>query len=182
MERALNRLALERNSKVRTHIQDSFWDEYVNLVREVVVPYQWEALNDRVEGAEKSYAVNNFKIAAGEGEGQFGGMVFQDSDVAKWLEAVGYLLRSKRDPELEAIADDLIATIGKAQQADGYLNTYYTLKEPGKRWTNLTECHELYVAGHMIEAAVAYYEATGKRPILDIVMPDGGSYRRGIRG
>lgn len=154
---------------VKSRIDDSFWNYYAALVRDVVVPYQWEALNDRVEGAEPSHAVRNFKIAAGEAEGEFHGFVFQDSDVAKWLEAVAYLLEEKRDPELEAVADEMIALIGRAQQPDGYLNTYYTIKEPGNRWTNLTECHELYVAGHMIEAGVAYYEATGKRNLLDIV-------------
>ena len=150
-------------------IQDSFWSSYINLVRDVVVPYQWDALNDRIPNAEPSHAIKNFKIAAGLEQGEFYGMVFQDSDVAKWLEAVGYLLSTERDPELERIADEVIDIIAKAQHEDGYLNTYYTLKEPGKRWTNLAECHELYCAGHMIEAGVAYYQATGKHKILDVV-------------
>lgn len=150
-------------------IRDSFWTHYINLVRDVVVPYQWDALNDRIPGVEPSHAIQNFKIAAGETSGEFHGMVFQDSDVAKWLEAVAYLLATKRDPEMEKIADDVIDVIAKAQHEDGYLNTYFTLKEPGKRWTNLAECHELYCAGHMIEAAAAYFQATGKRKILDVV-------------
>ncbi|MDQ6420114.1 glycoside hydrolase family 127 protein [Paenibacillus sp. LHD-117] len=153
----------------KARIRDSFWSGYIDLVRDVVVPYQWEALNDRVPGAERSYAVSNFKIAAGDAQGEYGGMVFQDSDVAKWLEAVGYLLQTEPDPELERTADEMIDVIARAQHPDGYLNTYFTLKEPGKRWSNLAECHELYCAGHMIEAAVAYYEATGKRKILDVV-------------
>src|SRR5690606_10902891 len=135
----------------------------------VVVPYQWDALNDRIEATEPSGAIRNFKIAAGLEEGEFYGMVFQDSDVAKWLEAVSYLLESQPDPELESTADEVIEIIAKAQQEDGYLNTYYTLKEPGRRWSNLAECHELYCAGHMIEAGVAYYRATGKRKLLDVV-------------
>jgi uncharacterized protein len=151
------------------NIQDSFWSPYVQLVREVVVPYQWEAINDRIAGAEPSHAIRNLKIAAGEETGEFYGMVFQDTDVAKWLEAVGYLLQTGPDPELEQLADDVIDLIGRAQRADGYLNTYYTLKEPGNEWTNLCECHELYTAGHFIEAAVAYVQATGKKKILDIV-------------
>lgn len=150
-------------------IDDSFWSSYIKLVREVVVPYQWEALNDRVPEAEPSHAIHNFRIAAGLAEGEFYGMVFQDSDVAKWLEAVGYLLATQPDPELEQIADEVIELVAKAQHPDGYLNTYYTLKEPGKRWTNLCECHELYSAGHMIEAGVAYFQATGKRKLLDVV-------------
>ncbi len=150
-------------------IEDEFWSPYIKLVREVVVPYQWEALNDRIPEAEPSYAVKNFKIAAGLETGEFGGMVFQDSDVAKWLEAVSYLLQTKPDAALEQIADDMIDIIAKAQRPDGYLNTYFTLKEPDQRFTNLAECHELYCAGHMIEAAVAYFEATGKPKILDVV-------------
>ncbi|GIO88157.1 hypothetical protein J25TS5_50890 [Paenibacillus faecis] len=153
----------------QVHIQDEFWSYYINLVRDVVVPYQWDALNDRVNSAEPSGAVRNFKIAAGLEQGDFYGMVFQDSDIAKWLEAVAYLLESKPDPALEDIADGLIDIIAMAQQEDGYLNTYFTIKEPGQRWTNLAECHELYCAGHMIEAGVAYYRATGKRKLLDVV-------------
>ncbi len=153
----------------QVRIEDPYWSEYIRLVREVIVPYQWEALNDRIPGVEPSSAVRNFKIAAGEENGEYWGMVFQDSDVAKWLEAVGYLLATQPDPELERIADEVIDIIAKAQQQDGYLNTYFTLKEPDRRWTNLAECHELYCAGHMIEAAVSYYNATGKRKILDVV-------------
>ncbi|WP_336758794.1 glycoside hydrolase family 127 protein [Paenibacillus sp. USHLN196] len=155
---------------MRNKIKDPFWSHYVDLVRTVVVPYQWEALNDRIEGAEPSRAIHNFRIAAGEEEGEHYGMVFQDSDVAKWIEAASYLLAAQPDPELERIVDRVIETIAQAQQADGYLNTYFTLKEPGARWTNLAECHELYCAGHMIEAGVAYYEATGKRNLLDVVI------------
>ncbi|MEO2258973.1 beta-L-arabinofuranosidase domain-containing protein [Paenibacillus amylolyticus] len=149
-------------------IQDQFWNTYSDLVRETVIPYQWEALNDRVEDAEPSHAIRNFRIAAGLEQGEFGGWVFQDSDLYKWLEAVAYSLRHHPDQRLEKIADESIELIGQAQHDDGYLNTYFTIKEPGKQWTNLYEAHELYCAGHLIEAAVAYYQATGKRKLLDI--------------
>ena len=153
----------------QVEIRDGFWARTVDLVRNTVLPFQWEALNDRVPNAEPSYAIQNFRIAAGEAEGAFGGLVFQDSDLAKWLEAVGFSLKTHPDRELEAMADSVIDLIAKAQQPDGYLNTWFTLKEPGKRWTNLLECHELYCAGHMMEAAVAYYEGTGKRTLLDVM-------------
>jgi DUF1680 family protein len=166
---AVNMIRAQSLPLKKVQIKDDFWSEYVRLVREVVVPYQWDALNDRVPGAEPSHAIKNFKIAAGEEKGDFYGMVFQDSDVAKWLEAVSYLLATKPDTEMERIADEVIDTIAKAQQEDGYLNTYFTLKEPDKKWMDLCECHELYCAGHMIEAAVAYFEATGKRKLLDVV-------------
>ncbi|WP_151734827.1 glycoside hydrolase family 127 protein [Paenibacillus tengchongensis] len=150
-------------------IRDEFWGSYIKLVQDVVIPYQYEALHDRVPEAAPSYAIANFEIAAGRKKGQFGGMVFQDSDVAKWLEAVAYSLKLKPDAGLEQRADEVIDLVGEAQQPDGYLNTYFTIKEPGKRWTNLTDCHELYCAGHFIEAAVAYYEATGKDKLLNIM-------------
>jgi len=157
-------------------VNDRFWKRYMDVVRNEVIPYQWEALNDRIPDAEPSHAIENFRIAAGESDGEFYGMVFQDSDVAKWLEAVAYLLETNRDPELERIADEVIELLGRAQQPDGYLNTYYTVKEPGKRWTNLRDNHELYCAGHLIEAAVAYFKATGKRRFLDIMC---GIWQRG---
>jgi len=154
--------------KAQVTIQDQFWKDYAQLVRDTVIPYQWAALNDEIEGAEPSYAIRNFRIAAGLEEGEFGGWIFQDSDLYKWLEAVAYALREYPNPELEATSDRAIELIGQAQHDNGYLNTYFTIKEPGKQWTNLYEAHELYCAGHLIEAAVAYYEATGKTKLLDI--------------
>ncbi|HEY8500336.1 MAG TPA: beta-L-arabinofuranosidase domain-containing protein [Clostridia bacterium] len=150
-------------------ITDSFWSEYQKLVKEVVLPYQWEVMNDRVPEAEPSHVIKNLRIAAGLEDGQFYGFFFQDTDLAKWLEAVAYILQIYPDPELEKLADNAIDLVEKAQQPDGYLNTYFTIKKKGKRWTNLYECHELYTAGHFIEAGVAYYRATGKRKLLDIV-------------
>lgn len=88
--------------------------------------------------------------------------------MAKWLEAVAYNLETHPDESQEKTADGAIDIIEKAQQRDGYLNTYFTIKEPGNTWTNLHDCHELYCAGHMIEAATAYYQATGKRKLLEV--------------
>jgi uncharacterized protein len=149
-------------------LQDPFLDRYARLVREKVIPYQWQALNDQVPGAEKSHAVENFRIAAGIAQGSFHGYVFQDSDLYKWLEAVAYRLCSDPDPTLEATADEAIELVASAQSADGYLNTYYTVAEPGQRWTDERRRHELYCAGHLMEAAVAYAEATGKGLLLDV--------------
>ena len=164
MKEKLNSLPLGK-----IEIQDRFWNKYTDLVRQVIIPYQWGILNDEIEGVETSHCIANFKIAAGEAEGEFEGAVFQDTDVAKWLEAVGYSLSVHRDAELEKIADETIELIGRAQCEDGYLNTYFTIKAPKLRWTNLKEGHELYTAGHMIEAAVAYYQATGKKKFIEIV-------------
>ncbi len=151
------------------HIEDSFWSSRQELITDIVLPYQEKVLGDEIPEAEKSHAFANFRIAAGMEQGEFYGMVFQDSDVAKWLEAVAYSLSIKEDKELERRADQVIETIAKAQQPDGYLNTYFTIKDPQHRWTNLHECHELYCAGHMMEAAVAYYESTGKDTLLKVV-------------
>ncbi len=149
-------------------LDDSFFTKYADLVRREVIPYQWEALNDRIPGAEKSGCIHNFQIAAGEAQGAFIGFVFQDSDLAKWLEAVSYSLQQYPDPELEKTADEVIDLIGRAQQQDGYVDTYFIVKEPENRFRNFRDCHELYCCGHLTEAAVAYYRATGKPRLLEI--------------
>ncbi|MGV8926395.1 MAG: beta-L-arabinofuranosidase domain-containing protein [Ewingella sp.] len=151
----------------KVQITDAFWLEYQRLVKEEVVPYQWLALNDQVAEAEPSHAIENFRIAAGQSGGEFYGMLFQDSDVAKWLEAVAYLLVKKPDATLEETADQVIELVAAVQQPDGYLNIYFTVKAPELRWSNLAECHELYCAGHLIEAGVAYAQATGKNRLPD---------------
>ena len=151
-------------------ITGGFWGNIAKTVREKMLPYQWKVLNDQAEDAEPSHCIRNFKIAAGLAEGEFGGMVFQDSDLAKWLEAVAYALSTHPDEELERWADEAIDYVEKAQQPDGYLDTYFIIKEPSKRWSDLRDCHELYCAGHMMEAAVAYYEATGKRKLLEVML------------
>ena len=150
-------------------VTDGFFSDYAELVRTEVIPYQWEALNDRIPGAEKSGCIHNFRIAAGEEEGEFVGMVFQDSDLGKWLEAVAYSLTTHPDKKLEAVADDVIDLMARAQRPDGYMDTYFIIKEPHNRWKCLRDCHELYCAGHILEAAVAYYKATGKRRFLDVM-------------
>ncbi len=149
-------------------ISDAFWSPRQRLMTDVTIPYMERILHDQVPGAEKSHAVSNFRMAAGEEDGAFYGMVFQDSDVAKWLEAAAYSLALKPDDALSGRVDEMVALIGRCQQPDGYLNTYFTVKEPENRWKNLLECHELYCAGHMMEAAVALYEAAGKRELLCI--------------
>ncbi|MCE5342092.1 MAG: glycoside hydrolase family 127 protein [Eubacteriales bacterium] len=137
------------------------------LVKEKVIPYQWDTLHDRVSGVAKSHCIENFRIAAGLSQGEFYGNIFQDSDLYKWLEATAYCIEVFHNPEQEAIADSICELIRMAQQPDGYINTYYTIKEPDGRFTTLQQGHELYCAGHFFEAAVAYYKATSKRAILD---------------
>lgn len=153
---------------------DGFVAELQRLVRREVIPYQYAVLRDEAEGAEKSHVVKNFENCAralrGEDAGDgFYGMVFQDSDAAKWLEAAAYSLALFPDAELEKRADELIELVADAQDKDGYLDTYFTIKDRDKRWTDLLEGHELYCAGHFMEAAAAYFEATGKDTLLKVM-------------
>ncbi len=162
-----------KSISVKNYKATSFIGRYQRLIKETVIPYQYEVLSDNLPDTEKSHVIDNFinagRALRGEGTGDgFYGMVFQDSDAAKWLEAAAYSLANFPDRDLEKTADSLIDIIAEAQDSDGYLNTYYTIKDKDKRWTNLLEGHELYCSGHMIEAAVAYYEATGKDKLLKV--------------
>ncbi|MBO4883979.1 MAG: glycoside hydrolase family 127 protein [Clostridia bacterium] len=154
-------------NQTAVRIGDRFWSAFRETAAREGIPYQWKALNDAVPDAAPSGCMRNFRIAAGREQGGHAGFVFQDSDAYKWLEGVAFSLRWRPDPALEAVADGAIAEIAAAQQPDGYLDTYYIINGLDKRWTNLKDHHELYCAGHMIEAAVAYYQATGKRVLLD---------------
>ncbi|MDR2505197.1 MAG: glycoside hydrolase family 127 protein [Oscillospiraceae bacterium] len=149
--------------------KNAFWSSILENVRAKMIPFQLAALKDEIPNAEPSHAIRNFEIAAGVAEGEYHGMVFQDSDVGKWIEAAAYSLTQKSDAKLESEIDYIISVMAKAQLADGYLNTYFILKEPDGRRTNLRECHEMYCAGHLIEGAVAYFDATGKREFLDVM-------------
>ncbi len=93
--------------------------------------------------------------------------IFWDSDVAKWLEGAAYSLATHPDPALEALVEEAVSLLVAVQQPDGYLNSYFTQMAPQARWTNLRDQHELYCAGHLIEAAVAHFQATGRRTLLD---------------
>jgi len=161
-------------------VLDSFWGPFMDRVRTKVIPYQWAALNDNVPGAEPSYCMRNFKLAAQmtrpgldygvPRDAGHGGCVFQDSDAAKWIEAAAYSLAWYPDSALEKTLDGAIDVICNAQQKDGYLDTYYIINGLDKRFTNLKDNHELYCFGHLLEAAAAYYEVTGKRKLLDALI------------
>ncbi len=151
-------------------VEGGFWGRLTELARDVIIPYQWEVMNDRVKGVPPSGVVRNFRIVAGKAKGDFTGYRFQDSDLGKWLEAVAYSLISHPDAKLERTADRVIDLVAEAQAEDGYLDTYYQINGIDKRWTNVRDNHEMYVAGHMLEGAVAYFEATGKRKFLDVMI------------
>ncbi len=160
-------------------ITDPFWMKYRNLVRHEMIPYQWKVLNDEINvniererddasiPNEKSHALENFRIAAGISGGHHYGWVFQDSDVYKWLEAAAYSLSEQMDEKLKEAADSVVDLIAAAQEENGYLGTYFTIEEPDRKFKSLMNSHELYCAGHFMEAAAAYFEATGNRKVLD---------------
>ena len=179
------------------HVTDPFWTREMDLIRNAVIPYQWEALNDRIPDAAKSWWAHNMRAAAQavrtkktgktyepvqqncgftlypeDGEtprdDSFYGFVFQDSDGYKWLEAAAYQLAIKPDAVLSAQAQEAIDLIRAAQEEDGYLNTYYTVTGRERAFSNLKDHHELYCFGHLVEAAVAWRQATGKDDLLDV--------------
>lgn len=133
----------------------------MNTNRMVSLPTQYEQL-------KTAGSINNFASAARHSEAGHTGLVFVDSDVYKWIEAASWSLASEGDPALKSQLDELIALIAKAQQDDGYLNTWYQMNSPDARFTNLRDDHELYCAGHLIQAAIAHHRATGETQLLDI--------------
>ncbi len=139
--------------------EDTFWVPRLQLLHERTLPAIYQQM---------------------EQDGHFGGFlqhwhagmspfpyVFWESDISKWIEAASYSLATHLDARLEALVDQAIAFLVSLQQPDGYLNLWFTQVEPQKRWTNLRDWHELYCAGHLIEAAVAHFQATGKRVLFD---------------
>lgn len=152
-------------------IDAGFWKPRLDVIRTVSLPLQYQWLC-------RSGVLDNFKgvagravagqAGAGRTGGEFRGLFFADTDAYKWVEAVSYALMSAPDPPLQKLLDAVSALIAAAQEADGYINTYFQLVEPDKKYTNLGVCHELYTAGHLIEAAVTNFQATGQRVLLNV--------------
>lgn len=141
-------------------IDDAFWTPRLAANRTQTIPIEYEQcrITGRIDALHQQWQ-----------PGQPIPHYFWDSDIAKWVEAASYSLATHPDPALDAQLDEVIALLAAAQQPDGYLNSHYTAVEPENRWTNLRDNHELYCAGHLIEAGVAHYLATGKRTLLDVV-------------
>ena len=141
-------------------IIDNFWSPRLKNHKDVTLG----VCIDQIE--KQTGRIRNFENAALK-QGNHSGIYFDDSDVYKALEGMAYSLQNNPDPVLEAKCDEWIAKFAAAQEKDGYINTYYTLTGLDKRWTEMDK-HEMYCAGHMIEAGVAYYNVTGKRDLLDV--------------
>ena len=143
-------------------IDDAFWSPRLQSHKDVTL----QVCIDQIEN--QTGRIRNFENAA-KGTGEHSGIYFDDSDVYKALEGMAYSLQNNPDPELEAKCDEWIDKFAAAQQKDGYINTFYTLTGLDGRWIDMT-MHEMYCAGHMTEAAVAYYNVTGKRKLLDVAI------------
>jgi len=151
------------------HVQDEFWFPRMETNRLVTVKADFNK-------CEETGRIDNFAKAGGLMKGEFKGIPFDDSDVFKVIEGASYALAMKPDAELDKYLDGVIAKIASAQEPDGYLYTARKLLPPEKmpgmsgkaRWTNENSSHELYNVGHMYEAAVAHYQATGKKSLLDV--------------
>ncbi|MBD3183079.1 glycoside hydrolase family 127 protein [Candidatus Poribacteria bacterium] len=148
-------------SFTQVSIEDTFWSSRMEINRKKTIPHEYKQCKDT--GRIDAFLLN-WKPGM-EPKPHY----FWDSDVAKWVEAASYSLVDKHDPEVEKLLDEVIEKIAGAQQEDGYLNIYFTVVEPENRWKNLAHWHELYCAGHLMEAAVAHYDATGKRTLLDVM-------------
>jgi len=143
--------------------EGSFWANRLKLMAEVTLPLQYQIM-------EETGRMDNFRIAAGKITGEFSGFFFNDTDIYKWIEAVSYLLAGGRNERLEGLVDRVIEEIKLAQDEDGYLDTYFTFSRKQERWTNLKDMHELYCAGHLFQAAIAYHRVTGKKTLLDVAI------------
>lgn len=162
--------ALHEVPFTEVNLNDDFWAPRIEANRVVSVPHN-------IKWCEtETGRINNFKITGGLMDGKFSGIYFDDSDVYKIVEGFAYSLAAHPDPELQKKADEWISYFQKAQQDDGYLMCYFTIEKPEEKWTNLASMHELYCAGHMAEAAVAYSRATGddtflkvNRALLDLI-------------
>lgn len=159
---SVNALFSVRSDQVK--INGGFWGDRQVVNRDRTIPAIYHQLE--ITGRTDAWHVH------GENDPRHDHRVvhkFWDSDLGKWLEAVGYSLLNHPDPALEQQADEVIRRIEAGQLPDGYLNSYFTVIEPDQKWRNLRDWHELYDAGHLIESAVAYYQATGKRTLLDVL-------------
>lgn len=141
-------------------IEDTFWAPRLQTLREHTLFHIYKQMQQK--GHFEAYK-HDWK--AGMAPIPY---LFWESDITKWIEAASYSLATHPDPKLDALVDEAIAFLASFQQPDGYLNIWFTAVEPEKRWTNLRDWHELYCAGHLIEGAVAHFEATGKRTLLDL--------------
>jgi DUF1680 family protein len=142
-------------------LRDRFWQPRLVALQEITLPTQYDLL-------EQTGRLDNFRRVAGKVGGEFRGLYFNDSDVYKWVEAASWSLAVQFNERVAQLMERVIDDIASAQDADGYLNTYFSLERKGQRWTNLRDMHELYCAGHLFQAAVAHHRVTGDDRLLKV--------------
>ena len=142
-------------------LSDAFWQPRRAVNRDATLAFQFDKL-------EESGCLDNFRRAAGAKTCEFRGPVFMDSDLYKWLEAAATTLGTNPTPELQKMVDEAAELIESALQSDGYLDTAFMFDKAEKRWTNLRDDHEMYCAGHFIQAAIAHARATDSTRLLDV--------------
>ncbi|HET9915081.1 MAG TPA: beta-L-arabinofuranosidase domain-containing protein [Anaerolineales bacterium] len=142
-------------------LYEGFWTKKLKVNRETSLRFGFEML-------EKSGNFDNLRIAAGSIKGNYRGYVFQDSDIYKWLEAIAWELGKEPDKDLLSMADQAIALIAAAQRSDGYINSYVQTREFPEPWRDLDNGHELYCAGHLFQAAIAFQRTLGDDRLLNI--------------
>ncbi|MHA1292963.1 MAG: glycoside hydrolase family 127 protein [Promethearchaeota archaeon] len=144
-------------------IIDKFWSTRQKINREISIYSQYEKL-------EINHHIDNFRVASGLKKGITRGLFYLDSDLYKWLEGASYILNQYKDANLERKVQEIVKLIEKVQMKDGYVNTYYSTKFPERRLTFIHITHELYCAGHLFQAAIAHYKATGKKELLNVAI------------
>ena len=142
-------------------LKDGFWSRCRAMNRNQALAHGHRKL---VDGG----ALHNFAVAAGRVSGAYRNLRFADSDLYKWLEAAAYLLAEQEDATIHHKVEEIIDLLAAAQLADGYLNTFHQIVRPDRRWTNLRDDHELYCAGHLFQAAIAHFRATGRDALLNV--------------
>ena len=151
------------HTHIRLAAEGHLWADRQATNRSISLQHGYDLL-------ESAGNFDNLKLVTGQASGDYRGPLFMDSDLYKWLEAVGLELANQPDAQLEQLAESTIELLAAAQMDDGYLNSFYQVVKPDQRWQNLRDDHELYCAGHLIEAAVAYQQGTGHTNLLDIAV------------
>ncbi len=176
-------------------ILDSFWNEKIDLIENKAIPYQFDALCNKIEGAPKSNCIRNFLLAheciekrkqgiktetyptdkweytdGNSADDSFKGWVFQDTDLYKWIEAASYCYIRSKSEKIKAQLDYAVGLIEGARAENGYIDTLYIINNPNNIFENLKDFHELYCFGHLAQAAVAHFRATGEKNLLSCAL------------
>ena len=147
----------------KVQINDDFWSKRQQINQDISIHHQHQKL-------EADFHIENFRVASKSKKGVQIGEFYFDSDLYKWLEAASYILHTHKDGDLEKKVNEIVDLIKKSQIHDGYINTFYSTRFLHKRFTNIYLMHELYCAGHLIQAAIAHQKATGSNELIEVAI------------